>query len=153
MRRDKGYYRILNQETFLFGFLLLVIGLINPGIPDVRSNVCPENLTVKTYPVDIINVNFPDFRSFSVKHDVPIAPFPKKPSASHTGSPVPSDQCYFYEGHRSIAERSPEPALPVFTGIFMGYPLNAVSLISHIRFVRFSSWTGNCIKIRPPPVF
>ncbi len=153
MRLNNGHSRALDQRKFLFGFLLLISGLINPGIPEVRSNVYPVNSTVKIYPVDIFKVNFPDFRSFSVKQDVPVAPHTKKPVTRNTGSPLPSDQCFFYEGHSSSANRGSESALPVFSGIFIGYPLNKISLISHIPFILFSSWTGNCIKIRPPPVF
>jgi len=152
MRRNVGHSRASDQRTFLFGFLLLISGFIIP-IPEVRSNVCPENLIVKIYPGDILKVNLSGFRTLNVKRDVPAAPSTKKPFTSNTGSPVPSDQCFFDEGHRSIADRGPESALPAFSGIFSGYPLNEISLISHIPFILFSSWTGNCTKIRPPPVF
>ena len=153
MRQNKGHSRAPDQRTFLFGFLLLISVFIIPGIPEVRSNVCPENLIVKIYPGDIFKVNFAGFRTLNVKRDLPAAPNTKKPFTRNTGSPVPSDQCFFYEGHRSIADRGPESALPAFSGIFSGYPLNEISLISHIPFILFSSWTGNCTKIRPPPVF
>lgn len=142
----------MNQRTFLYGTLLLFLGLINPEIPEVKSNVCPEILIYKVYPVDIFKVNFTNFRTFSVKRDVPVVPLTKNPSTNNTGSPVPSDQCYFYEGHRSIADRGPASALLVFSGIFLGYPLKPILFITLLPFVIFSSRTGNCIKIRPPPI-
>jgi hypothetical protein len=152
MSQNKGYNRVLNQRTLLFGFLLFILGIINPGIPEVRSNVCPENLIVKIHPVDFFKVNFSDFRNFSVKRDIPVAPLTKKYPANNARSQSPSDQCYFYEGHRSFADRGPEIALLVFSGIFFSHLLKPISLISHLSFVIFSSWNGNCIKIRPPPM-
>ena len=153
MHQNKGYYKALNQRKFLYGFLLLILGLINPGITEVRSNVCPENLITKVYPVDVFNVKFSDFKNFSVKQDVPVAPLTKKQSTNNARSQSPSDQCYFNEGHRSFADRGPETNLLAFSGIFFSYPLYTKSFISHLPFVIFSSWTGNCIKIRPPPIF
>jgi len=153
MSQNKGHYKALNQRTFLYGTLLLFLGLINPGIPELRSNVCPENLIVKIYPVDIFKVNFSDYKNFSVKREVPVAPLTKKHPANNARSQSPSDQCYFYEGHRSFADRGPETTLLAFSGIYFGYPLKPISLISHLSFVIFSSRTGNCIKIRPPPIF
>jgi hypothetical protein len=152
MSQNKEHNKVLNQRTLLYGFLLLILSLLNPGIPEVRSNVCPENLITKSCPVDFFKVNFSDFRNFGVKRDIPVAPLTKKHPANTTRSQSPSDQCYFYEGHRSFADRGPETALLAFTGIFFGYPLYSKSLISHLPFVIFSSWNGNCIKIRPPPM-
>jgi hypothetical protein len=152
MSQNKGYYRVLGRRTLLFGFLLLVLGLINPGIPEVRSNVCPENLITKSCPVDFFKVNFSDFRNFDVKRDIPVAPLTKKYSANNAGSQSPSDQCYFYEGHRSFADRGPETALLAFSGIFFSSPIKPVTIISHLPFIIFSSWNGNGIKIRPPPM-
>lgn len=152
MNQNKGHTKTLNQRSFLYGFLLLIIGLINPGIPESRSNVYPENLILKIYPVDILKVNTSDFKNFSVKREVPVAPLKKTPSSGSTRSDSPSDQCYFSEGHRSFADRGPETALLAFSGIFLGYPFHAVALISHVPLVIYSSWTGNCLKIRPPPM-
>jgi len=153
MRQNKGYYKALNQWMFLNGFLLLILGLINPGIPEGRSNVCPENLIVKIYPVDFFKVNFSDFRTFSVKREVPAAPLTKKQSTNHTKSQSPSDQCYFKEGHRLIADKGPETSIIAFSGSFAGYPLLPVSFISQVQFARISSGNGNCLKIRPPPTY
>ena len=153
MRQNKGHFKALNQKTLLYGFLLLILGLIYPGIPESRANVCPENLISKVYTVDIFNVNFSDFRTFGVKQDVPVRPLTKKHSANNTSSQPPSDQCYFKEGHRLIADKGPETALLAFSGIFSGFPLNAISFISHLPFVIFSSKNGSSLKIRPPPVF
>jgi len=152
MHHNKGHSKALNQRTLLYGFLLLFLGLINPGIPELRSNVCPGNLIAKVYPVDIFKVNFSDFKNFSVKRDIPVAPLTKKHPANNAKSQSPSDQCYFKEGHRSIADKGPESALLVFSGIFLGYPLKPISFISHIPFVIFSSRIGNNAKIRPPPM-
>ena len=152
MNQNKGHSRVLNQRKLLYGFLLLISGIINPGIPEVKSNVYPENLIAKSYPVDFFKVNVSDFRNFSVNRDIPLAPLTKKHPANNARSQSPADQCYFYEGHRSFADRGPETALLAFSGIFFSYPLKPVSLISHLPFVIFSSWNGNCIKIRPPPL-
>jgi hypothetical protein len=153
MRQNKGHFKALNQRTFLYGFLLLILGLINPEIPELRANVCPENLITKVYPVDIFKVSFSNFKTFGVKQDVPVHPLTKKHSTNNTSSQPPSDQCYFKEGHRLIADRGPETALLTFSGIFSGYPLNTISFISHLPFVIFSSGNGNSLKIRPPPIF
>jgi hypothetical protein len=153
MRQNKGHSGALNQRTFLYGFLLLILGFINPEIPEVRSNVCPENLVTRAYPADIFKVDGSNFRNFSAKQDIPADPLTKNHSTTNTRPQPFSDQCYFSEGHRAIADKGPEPALLAFSGIFVGYPLTAISLISHLPFVIFSSWTANCIKIRPPPVF
>jgi hypothetical protein len=152
MRQNKGHTRDLNPGMLLYGFLLLIFGLFNPSIPELRANVCPENLIAKNYPVDILNVSFSDFRNFSVKRDFPVAPFSKKHPANNTRSQSPSDQCYFFEGHLSFADKGPETALLAFSGIFLELPLNTIDFIPHLPFVIFSSWTGNCIKIRPPPI-
>jgi hypothetical protein len=152
MRLNKGHSKTINYRTFLYGSLLLFLGLINPGIPEVRSNVCPENLIPKIYPVDFYKVNFSDFRNFNVKRDIPAAPLTNKYPANNARSQSPSDQCYYYEGHRSFADRGPETAILAFSGIFFSYPLKPISLISHLSFVTFFSWTGNSIKIRPPPI-
>jgi len=152
MSQNKGHSRTLNHRTLLYGFLLFILGLINPGIPEVRSNVFPENLIVKSYPVDFFKVDFSDFGNFSLRRDIPVAPLTKKYPANNTRSQSPSDQCYFYEGHRSFADRGPETAFLAFSGIFFSYPLKPISLISHLSFVIFSSWAGNCVKIRPPPL-
>jgi hypothetical protein len=153
MRQNKGHFRALNKRTFLYGFLLLILGLINPDIPELRANVCPENLISKVYPVDIFNVNFSDFRTFGVKQDDPVHPLTKKQSTNNTGSQQPFDQCYFKVGHRLIADKGPETALLAFSGIFFGYPLKPISLIYNLPFVILSSGNGNCLKIRPPPIF
>jgi hypothetical protein len=152
MSLNKGHSKALNQRIFLYGFLLLISGLIHPGVTECRANVCPDNLIAGIYPVDIFKADFPDFKNFSVKRDLPVAPLTKKQANNHNKSPQPSDQCYFYEGHRSFADKGPEPALPAFSGIFLGYPIYKVSYIPCLPFVIFSSWTGNTIKIRPPPV-
>jgi hypothetical protein len=152
MRQNKRHSRGLNQRTFLYASLLLFLGLLNPGIPEPRANVCPENLNSRVYPFDILNVNFSYFRAFSVKRDVPVAPLTKGQSTNNARSQSPSDQCYFYEGHRSIADRGPESAILVFSGIFLGYPLKPVSFISYLPFVILSSRIGNSIQIRPPPI-
>ena len=152
MRQNKGPYKALNQRTFLYGFLLLFLGLINPEIPELRSNVCPEILIAKVYPVDILKVNFSNFRTFNVKRDVPVDPLTKKHSTNNAKSQPISNQCFLKEGHRAIADKGPEPALLAFSGIFLGYPLNTTSFISFLPFVIFSSKNGNCIKIRPPPI-
>ena len=151
MRQIKRYSRGLNQRTFLYASLLLFLDIINPGIPALRANVCPENLITKAYPVDIFNVNFSNFRTFGVKQDDPVNPLTKKNSTNNTSSQPPSDQCYFKEGHRLIADKGPETAIIAFSGMFAGYPLLPVSFISQVQFARISSGNGNCLKIRPPP--
>ena len=152
MSLNKGPFGIVRYRTIIYGSLLLFLGFFYPGIPELRSNVCPENIIARIYPVDFFKVTFTDFRTFSVKQEVPAAPLTKKQSASNTRSQSPSDQCYFYEGHRSFADKGPETALLAFSGIFFGYTLKPISIIPHLPFVIFSSWTGNCIKIRPPPI-
>ena len=152
MRQNKGHYKPLNQRTFLYGFLLFILGLINPEIAELRANVCPEISITKIYPVDILKVSFTNFRTLGVKRDVPVHPFTKKHPVNNDKSPSPSDQCYFKEGHRSFADKGPETALLAFSGIFWGYPLNPISFISHLPFLIYSSGTGECIKIRPPPI-
>ena len=153
MRLNKGHSKALNQRIFLYGFLLLISGIVHPGMPECRANVCPDNLIAGIYPVDIFKADFPDFKNFSVKRDIPVAPLSKKQATHHSKSPLPSDQCYFYEGHRSFADRGPETAILALSGISLNYPPKPISFISHVPFVTFSSWIGNSIKIRPPPVF
>lgn len=153
MHQNKGYFEALNQKTFLYGFLFLILGIINPVIFELKANVCPENLISKIYPVDIFRISFSNFRTFGVKPDDPVYPHTKNQSTNNTSSQSPSDQCYYKEGHRLIADKGPETALLAFSGIFFRHPLNPISLSSHLPFVIFSSRIGNCIKIRPPPVF
>jgi len=153
MRQNKGPFKALNQRTFLYGFLLLILGLINPEIPELRANVCPENLIYKAYPVDIFKVSFSNYRTFGVKEDVPVNPLTKNQPVNKTGSQLPLDQCYFKVGHRLIADKGPETAIIAFSGIFAGYPLLPVSFISQVQFARISSGNGNCLKIRPPPTY
>jgi hypothetical protein len=152
MDQNKGYYRVVNRKALLFGFLLLVLGMINPGIPAVKANVYPENALSAIYPVDIFNASFSDSRIFTVKQDIPVAPPAKKGSADQARPKSTSDQCYIYEGHRSFADRGPETALIALSGLFFSYPLKSTSLISHLPFIKFSAWTGNSIRIRPPPI-
>lgn len=136
----------------LYTLLLFILGLINPWVPDLKSNVCPDNIIAGIYPVDIFEVDFPDLRNFNVKQELPGNPLTNKPDANKAKSPSPADQCYLYEGHRSFADRGPDPALLAFSGIFSGYPYISIAVISRIPFGNYSSWTGNCEKIRPPPV-
>jgi hypothetical protein len=150
--QNKGHFRILCQRRILFGLLLIFPGLFNPAVSGLRANVYPENLISKIYPVDIFNVNFSNFRTFGVKPDVPVSPFTKKHSTTNTRSQQPSDQCYFKEGYRSIADKGPEPAILDFSGIYSGYPFKSISFITHLPYFLYPSWTGNCIKIRPPPM-
>jgi hypothetical protein len=152
MLKNKGPFRASTQRAFLYGFLLLILGLINPGIPVSKANVCPENLIVKVCPVDFFNVNFSDFRTFGVKQDALVHPLTKKQSTNNTNSQSPSDQCYFKVGHRLIADKGPETAL-LASGIFLGHKLNTIAFFSYLPFIIFSSKNGNCLKIRPPPIF
>ena len=153
MCQNKGHFKAINQRTFLYCFLLFFLGLINPEIPELKANVCPENLITKAYPVDIFNVNFSNFRTFGVKQDDPVNPLTKKNSTNNTSSQPPSDQCYFKEGHRLIADKGPETSIIAFSGIFLGHALKPISFISQVEFARISSGNGNCLKIRPPPTY
>ena len=151
MIRNKDHYKVLNRRAFLYSFLFLIFSLIFPEIPESRSNVYPESLIGKVYAVDILNVNYSDSRSFSVKRDFPVDPLPIKHHANNKKSQPLSDGCYFKEAHREIADRGPETALLAFSGEFLGYPINSKSITFYLPFVAFSSWTGNSSKIRPPP--
>lgn len=153
MLKKKGYLKALNQRTFLFGSLLLILGLINPKGHEVKANIYSEYLIAKIFPVDIFNVNFSNFRTFDVKPDAPFHPTANKPSPNNNNSQSPSDQCYFKEGHRLIAEKGPETALLTFSGIFLGYPFNGKQFLYGLPLVIFSSRHGNTVKIRPPPEY
>jgi hypothetical protein len=152
MRQNKGHTGALNHRTFLYAFLLLFLGLINPWLPELRSNVQPEILVAKVYPVDILKAESSNFRNLSVNRDVPVEPLTKNNSANNARPQPLSDKCFYNVGHRAIADKAPEPALLAFSGVSAGYPLSATCFVSHLSFVIFSSWTGNCIKIRPPPL-
>ena len=152
MSLNKGYSGVAIHRTIIYGSLLLFLGFFYPGIPELRSSVCPENILAKVYPVDIFNARFPDFRIFSIKQDIPFNPLTNKHSTDNAKPQPLSDQCYFKVGHRLIADKGPESALLAFSGIFFGYPLNPISFISHLPFLIFSSGNGSSLKIRPPPV-
>ena len=152
MRLGKGHCRWIKQRTVLYTCLLLFFGLINPGIPEVRSNVCPENLNVRGYTFDIFKVSFTDFRIFGVKQDFPVHPLTKKQSASNPDSQPLSHQRFFYEGRKIIADRGPEPALIAVSAIFLDCPSDVINYIYDIPFAIFSSWNGNNARIRPPPL-
>jgi hypothetical protein len=139
------------KRKFLFFSLLLFIGLINLGIPDLKANVYPENSICKTYPVDIFNINFSNYRTFGIRENVPLNPDPKNNPENKEVPQTPSDQCYFKVGHRLIADKGPETAIIAFSGIYAGYPLLHVSFVSPAEFTWISLWNNNCFKIRPPP--
>jgi hypothetical protein len=150
--QNKGHSRVLYQRMFLYGFLLLFLSFINPAVPDLRANVCPE-LILKVYPVDILNVNFSNYRTFGIRENVPFNPVSKNDPVNKAAPQVPSDQCYFKEGHRLIADKGPETALIAFSGNYAGYPFLHISFVSQVEFAWISRWNNNCFKIRPPPSY
>lgn len=82
-----------------------------------------------------------DHPKFTLKHDT-------KPTQSRT----PSEQTFLREKHDETIDRSRESAIFPFSAIFLGYFLNATSLVPHLELVKYSVWSGNSAKIRPPPV-
>jgi hypothetical protein len=152
MSQKKKHYWFKQNGTFLTGALILLFGLIFPGIPELKANVCPEDLDYRVYSIDVLNVNPDIFRSFHVKQDAPVQPFTGK-SPLNAGSSTPDDdQCYFKPGHRIFADKGPETALLAFSFIFFGYAPKPVSLIACLPFVVLATKTGNKLRIRPPPL-
>lgn len=147
----RGYIRIKNSMASTLSYLLLLSGLIGPGIPESRANFCQESLVNQDYPVDIFNVGFSDIRTLSIKRDVPVPPFTKKAPQHNDSSGPLSDQCYFKEGYRVIADKGPKIALLAISGNYSVYLLIPTSFIYDNPFVVFSSRNGNSLKIRPPP--
>ena len=152
MNRDKGLSGIFSRKCLLFGFLLLFFGVINPGIPEVRSNDCSRFIITKTYPLDIFKVDFPAYRSFRVKWFVTDDPRKQQDGNKHTKSKPFSDQTVFKEARSGTADRGPDPALLFFSGVSLCYLFTASSFIYPLQSVLFNSWTGNSARIRPPPI-
>jgi hypothetical protein len=151
MNQNKGHTRDLIKRSFVFATLLLLVGFIIPGRLELKANVCPDVSYTRFYPADFLNTSFQDFRGFSEKQNFPSKPINNKLPANSNNSEPLSDQCYFKVGHRIIADKGPETALLVFSGIFLGYPFHVKSFLSQLPFVILSSRFGNCFQIRPPP--
>jgi hypothetical protein len=148
----------MHKRTFLIGSLIFFLGLCcflttnNPELrPDDRSAVLKAR-------VEIINVGYHDFSTLRVKVD-----FAKdrildqrnltvKYDTKTTKSKPISDQTFFKEKRNETLDRCRETAIFPFSAIFLGSLQNPITLVRHLAFVKYSSWSGNSIKIRPPPI-
>jgi len=140
------------KRTFLLA-VVFFLGMI--VFPELQSDFRSELLTTKS---EITKFNFPDFCTFCVKEDFHQDQILEQKililrhNTNNTKPKPLSDQAYFKEKRGGILDRCPESAIFTFSIIFLRSFLSATSLARHLAFVKYSSWTGNSAKIRPPPV-
>lgn len=147
----------MHLKTYLLGFLLFfwgwccLITTYNPGLS-------PDGKEVYKARVKIKKVGSHDFKTIWVKGEFSkdqILDHPKltlKHNTKATARKTPSDQTFLREKHDETIDRSRESAIFPFSSVFLGYFLNATSLVPHLELIKYSVWSGNSAKIRPPPV-
>ena len=140
------------RQKFLPVFIILLLIFFNLDIKELKSNVRPEILYERAYPVDIYNFNTSGSRDFSVRKDFPVKPFSANYPPRQTKSQQDQDKCFFKETFRLPADRGQEPAILDYSRIFSGYSPKPNRITAYLPFVLISSKTGHSSRIRPPPV-
>jgi hypothetical protein len=140
------------KKSFLFAVIIYLGIIIFPeSKPDSISEVFSARF-------EITKIDPPNFGSLCVKGGFPNDQIPGQPSLSikhNTNNAIPkplSDRTTLKEKRRGNLNRSPESVIFPFSSMFLGYFLNEVIFISHLAFVKYSSWSGSSNLIRPPPI-
>jgi hypothetical protein len=141
----------MKLNTFVYCFLFLLSGYIIPGLPESRSNVCPDNHITGLYNTDVFQVELSENRTFGFRQAIPYKPLREKyPENAGKSKPL-SNQSILKVGYRIIADRGPEPAVIVLSRVLFECWHITNSSNSHLSFPLTSSKNGSSLKIRPPP--
>ena len=143
----------MQQRTFLLT-IVFFFGISFFGLnPDYRSEALAAN-DVK------FEAGIPDFKTAVLNKDFTTeiksgeTLFSIKQNTRNTKSKPPKDQTTLKEKCRGTLDRSTQLSQSAIINpaiLFLGALLHAKSLINHFALIKYSSWTGNCTKIRPPP--
>jgi hypothetical protein len=140
-----------NQRTLFYSFIFILLGIINPEISELRSNVCPDTRSTEFYLSNILVDSYSKAKTFGFRQAIPYKPLREKyPENAGKSKPL-SNQSILKVGHRIIADRGPEPAVIVLYRVFFECLHVTKSIISHLPFPISSINYGNSLKIRPPP--
>jgi hypothetical protein len=140
------------KKSFLFAIIFYLGIIIFPeSKPDCVSEISSARF-------ELAKVDVASFSSLPVKGDFTNDQIPGQPSLiikhnTNNASPKPnSDQTTLKEKRSGNLNRCPESAIFPFTAMFLGYRLNEIAYFAHLAFVKYSSWSGSSIRIRPPPI-
>ncbi len=150
LNKDNSWHML--RKSFLFA-IILYLGIII--FPESKPD-CVSEISLARF--ELAKVDPPNFSSLCVKGDFTNDQIPGQPSLSikhntnNANPKPPSDQTTLKEKRNGNLNRCPESAIFPFTAMFLGYRLNEITYFAHLAFVKYSSWSGSSIRIRPPPI-
>lgn len=151
MNPMKGHYktsiRWLSQHLSMILFLVLFLLFA----PLSRCNIVADSLLIKRCSVNQVNYSYTDSKIIRENWNFPGNVLAIKNATRKTNPHPPSDQRFYYEKRKGTADRGQKPYIIDFEGIFIGCLLTQDALICPYQNFSFRSWTGDCLKIRPPP--
>lgn len=134
--------------------IILFFGII---FPESRADGRSEVLKANDEKNDVGSPNFPTFslnKDFAKAFKSQQSHFSIKSNTRNTKSKPPKDQTTLKEKCRGTLDRSTQfsqSAIITPAIMFLGSLLNTKPLFNHLSLIKYSSWTGNSTKIRPPP--
>jgi hypothetical protein len=148
----KGYWNRIERGSFTLSLFIYIIFFFIVDIPDSQANAKPEIETGKVLTFDLFLDNYSYSRNFQPKSDFPGSPLP----ARHPVVPVKplqdDDRCFIQESFRLFADRGQNLAVLSFSGILTDVAPDPSRMALKMPVTFISSKTGECFKIRPPPI-